>query len=128
MRAMPHLAFVMSRHQNLFFRELVEAIQEELSGLGVPHSVHTDGFPEARPDLVYVLVPPHEYFVLEDERPQDVAGLLARSVFVCAEQPGTTHFDDNVKLAPYAAAVFDINPWAVREFHRRGVPLRHFQV
>ena len=117
---MPELAFVMSPKQNFFFRELVAAIRHELDAQGIRSSLH-ERFPEPHPDRVYVLVPPHEYVALEgpDSLPPDP--LLARTIFVCAEQPGTVHFEEDVKLAARAGAVFDINPRSVELFRHFGV-------
>jgi GT2 family glycosyltransferase len=50
---------------------------------------------------------------------------LARTIFICAEQPNTPHFDQNVELAPAAGAVFDINVRSVREFTRRNIRSHH---
>jgi GT2 family glycosyltransferase len=113
------LAFVMSKRQNHFFVELVEALRYELERIGVPSFVTTNGFPRFREGLVYVLFPPHEYFMLEGRLPD--RQVLARTIFICAEQPDTAHFDQNAELAPAAGAVFDINARAVREFLKRGI-------
>src|SRR3989442_15388713 len=109
----------MSKRQNHFFVELVGALRYELERIGVPSFVTTNGFPRFRGGLVYVLFPPHEYFVLEGRVPD--RQVLANTIFICAEQPNTSHFDKNVELAPAAGAVFDINACAVREFMKRGV-------
>lgn len=117
---MPELAFVMSPKQNWFFREMVAAIRHELDAQGVASSLHEE-FPEPSPDRIYLLVPPHEYVALEgrDALPSDQ--LLARTIFICAEQPGTVHFEDDVELAARAGAVFDINPRSVELFKQFGI-------
>ena len=124
---MLEVAFVLARRQNVFFAELVEVIRDELSGLGVRSSVSLDGFPAARAGLVYVLVPPHEWVGLNGGAtpPRD---LLARTVVLCAEQPGTWFFDANEPLAAAAGAVFDISPLSVAEWHRRGIPAERFRL
>jgi hypothetical protein len=127
----PEIGFVMADRQNLFWVEIVDAIRGELEALGVPTSVSNDGFPPPRGDLVYALVPPHEWFALEvtsGRTPAPSAALLRRTVFLCGEQPGTSHFDDNVALAPEAGAFFDLSRGAVREYERRGVAAAHFQL
>lgn len=113
----------MSRKQNHFFLELVNALRFELDRIGVHSYITTDGFPPAAPEQVCVLFPPHEYFALERSVPS--REVLARTIFVCAEQPKTGHFDQNVELAPAAGAVFDINQASVREFSGRGVKVGH---
>jgi hypothetical protein len=115
------LAFVLARRQNHFFVEIVDAIRGELDALGVASTVHRDGFPEERPDRVYVLVPPHEWFALDGARHRPTRAQLKRTVFICAEQPGTSFFDDDVALAPLAGAVLDVSTGSVTEFERRGI-------
>jgi len=122
------LAFVMAPRQNQFFVELVGALRHELKAIGVNSVLSTDGFPTPRQGLVYVLVPPHEYFVLSGSWRRVDARLLARTVFLCAEQPGTVHFDQNARLARGAGAVFDINAWSTDEYRRRGVEAEHLQL
>jgi GT2 family glycosyltransferase len=125
---MAELAFVMSPDQNWFFQEFVAAIRHELDSQGVPSSLSTHGFPEPRPDQVYVVVPPHEYLALEGEGAFPSDRLLARSIFICAEQPGTVHFDDNAKLAARAGAVFDISRWGAELLRGAGIPAEHLQL
>jgi hypothetical protein len=124
----PELAFVMAPRQNLFFDELVQALRHEAQALGARTSLHVGNFPTPRPDLVYVLVPPHEYFTLMHGRIGPPPEALRRSVFVCAEQPGSPFFDANVALAPRGGAVFDINRLAVQAFAREGVEAHHLQL
>src|SRR5438105_15061914 len=92
---MLELAFVMAPHQNLFFRELVGALRFELAAMGVLSTVSEDEFPPPRPDLVYVLVPPHEFYALS-VRHDEVDGLLARSIIISAEQTNQGHIAVNV--------------------------------
>jgi hypothetical protein len=122
------LAFVLAPRQNLFFAELVEALRREAESLGVRASLHVGNFPAPSPEIVYVLVPPHEYFTLMHGRRGPSPETLKRTLFICAEQPGTPFFDDNVTLAPRAGALFDINRRAVRAFRSRGVDAQHLQV
>lgn len=122
---MPELVFVMARKQNHFFVEIVAALRFELTKMGLRSSVSFDGFPPPRRGQVYVLVPPHEFFALEGDVHRPSRQLLARTVFVCAEQPSMSHFNHNVQLARSGGAVFDINSWAVSEYRRRGIAAQH---
>ena len=123
------LAFVLAPRQNLFFQELVEALRHEVAAQGVPASVHVGNFPPPRPELVYVMVPPHEYFTILDGRHGPLPEVLKqRTMFICCEQPDTPFFDSNVELAPRGGRVFDINRYAVREFARRGIEAEHLQL
>jgi hypothetical protein len=121
------LTFVMASEQNLFFVEIVDAIRHELDRMGVRSSVSKNGFPDPREDLVYVLVPPHEFFALHPglEPPER---LLRRSVFICGEQPGTSHFEENVELASMGGALFDFSRWSVKEYARHDIRAEHFQL
>jgi hypothetical protein len=124
----PELAFVMAPRQNLFFGELVAALRNEAETLGARTSMHVGNFPPPRPDLVYVLVPPHEYFTLMHGRIGPPPQALRRTIFINAEQPGTPFFDANVALAPRGGAVFDINKFAVDAFGRHGIDAHHLQL
>jgi Glycosyl transferase family 2 len=121
------LAFVLSRWQNQFFVEIVEAIRDELDRMSVRSSLHWGGFPRERDDLVYVLIPPHEWFSLERRFHEPTTSQLARSVFVCAEQPGTAFFQDDVALGHLAGAVLDITARSAKAFSRHGLDgVQHF--
>lgn len=122
------IVFVMAPGQNRFFFELAEALRYEIGVLGAQSSVSTSGFPPLSSGRVYVLLPPHEYFALEGYAAKPDRGLLKRTIFISAEQPGTTHFDDNVRLAEEAGAVFDINPSGVRSYARAGIEAQHLQL
>lgn len=116
---------VLAKGQNAFFYELAEAIADEIRSTGHGAEISVDGFPEPREDLVYILLPPHEYYRLEGIHLEPRPEILKRTIFVCAEQPGTSFFEDDLFLAPRAGAVFDINARSVAEFQRRGIPARH---
>jgi hypothetical protein len=124
----PELAFVLAPGQNLFFAELVDALRDELERANVRSSLHVGNFPEPRPDRVYVLTPPHEYFTLLYGRHGPLPEVLARTIFICAEQPNTPFFDNNLHLAPRGGAVFDINRFGVRAFMREGIVANHLQL
>jgi Glycosyl transferase family 2/Glycosyl transferases group 1 len=120
---MAELAFVLAPGQNAFFGELATALSHELRGLGVASSVTTGGFPDPRPGRVYALVPPHEYAELRGGR---LPGrLLGRTIFVCAEQPGTPWFGSNLALTRMGGAVFDVNAASVRRLRELGLEARH---
>jgi hypothetical protein len=119
------IVFVLAAAQNKFFVEQAEAIVYELERAGVKASISTDGFPPVHRDLIYVLFPPHEYFVLEGEKQRIDERLLSRSIFLSAEQPGTVHFKDNIALAQHAGAVMDINESGVREYARNDIRAAH---
>jgi len=123
------LTFALAPRQNRFFAELVAALRFELSELGVRSEVGTGPLPAPRRGRVTVLVPPHEWFALTPEPLRPHPGELRRAVFICAEQPGTWFFDEDVRLAgAHGAAVLDINASSVRELRRRGVAADHLPI
>ncbi len=122
------IAFVQAPRQNHFFLELVGALRDELEGLGAKTSLHWANFPPPREDLVYALVPPHEYFTLMHGRVGPDDAVFKRTIFICAEQPGSSWFEWNAELASRAGALFDINPLAVREYRERGTAAEHLQL
>jgi Glycosyl transferase family 2 len=121
-------AFVVAPRQNLFFVELQQALAGELERQGIRASVHTGAFPPPHPDLVYVVMPPHEYFTLMHGRVGPPADVFARTVFICAEQPTTSFFEWNLEYAPRAGALFDINRLAVRAYGAEGFHAEHLQL
>lgn len=125
---MVELAFVMAPARNLFFAELVEALGDELGRLGIETSVHEGRFPPPRQDLVYALVPPHEYFALTRDQPPVPEDALARTIAVCAEQPNTTHFRENATLLGSMGAAFDISRYAIADYRRQGRAVEHLQL
>lgn len=122
------LAFVMAAGQNLFFTELVAALRQEIEGLGITTSLHVGNFPAPEPQRIYVLTPPHEYFTLLHGRHGPLPEVLARTIFICGEQPGSGFFENNLHLGPMGGAVFDINRFGVRAFARAGIEARHLQL
>ena len=112
----------MAPRQNHFFVELVAAVRDELDQIGVASSLHTGDFPAERDGRVYVLTPPHEWFALHGRRNPPSKRQLRSTLFLCAEQPETSFFVDNALLAPFAGAVFDINPASLAEFERHRLP------
>lgn len=120
---MAEIAFVLAAGQNAFFRELAEALRGELEGLGVEATIATGDFPAPRRGLVYVLLPPHEYAELR--RGELPWRLLGRTIFVCAEQPGTHWFGSNLALTRLGGAIFDVNRASVRRLEQLGIAAEH---
>ena len=95
----PEVCFVLAPGQNHFFVEVAEALVFELHELGVSASVSREGFPPPRDDLVYALIPPHEFRGLAPPEHWPTPRQLERTIFYCFEQPGTKFFDEDVRLA-----------------------------
>ena len=118
----------MAPDRNLFFAELVEALGDELGRLGIETSVHEGPFPQPRDDLVYALVPPHEYFALTRHQPPVPADALTRTIAICAEQPDTSHFKQNAAVLGRMGAAFDISRYAIADYRRQGLVVEHLQL
>lgn len=118
-RRPPEFSFTLARGQNQFFVELADALAYELRALGAVVRVTIGEIPLAREGLVHVFLPPHEYVSLSRYRPP--APLLARSIVISAEQPGSHFFSANVPLVRDAGAVFDINERSVRAYRSEGI-------
>jgi glycosyl transferase family 2 len=114
------VCIVSASGQNIFFAELLDAIEDALRATGLAVERSVDRFPLLQDDLVYVFVP-HEYTPLVETDAHPTDEYLSRSVVISTEQPGTSWFDEDVHMASRAAATVDINPLGVRELKRRGV-------
>ncbi len=125
---MPELAFVMSPGQSPLLGELAATLRYELERQGVPSTLHADGFPDPRPDLLYVLVGPHEYLELERERALPGDPILRRTILICAQRPNAVQREGNLDLARRSGAVFDIEGGSVAEWLRAGVFARHLRL
>lgn len=123
-RAMPEVAFVMSPHQHHPLRELAESVRHELELQAVPSSLHVDGFPEPRPDRVYVLLDPRSYVAAEGAEALPDDAILARTILLCVEPPPTDPSDPHLALLRRAGAVFAIDQRAVVTLTRLGIRAR----
>lgn len=124
------VVFVRARGQNAFFDELASAIVDELQQLGVQASTAVGEFPAADEETVYVLAPPHEYFALTPREAQPTPAHLARTIFICAEQPGSAFWETNAKLiAEHGCPAFDINAHSATALTQAtGHKVDHFQL
>jgi hypothetical protein len=122
----PEIEFVLAHRQNAFFAELARLLRDELAGLGVDARIAVGAGSPPRDDRIQVLLPPHEYEALTPGGiPSDRIG---RMIFICAEPPESSWFEGNVRLAPRAGAVFDINRASVEQFAVRGIEVGHLQL
>lgn len=123
----PTVCFVSATYQNVFFTELLDALADALIGQGIAVERAVDCFPPLREGLVYVFVP-HELlpFLMPDAHPSEPQ--LQRSVTICTEQPGTSWFDEDVRIARRAAAAIDINRLGVAAMKKLGVDAKLLQL
>jgi len=118
------LLILASRFQNAFFTELAHVLVEEIRRLGVPAHLLTEPA-EIDSGDVLVALPPHEYVALEGDPWARDHGLRARTIGISAEQPGSSHFDENIALAASFGATFDFSAHAVAAYQRAGVVAHH---
>jgi hypothetical protein len=123
----PKLAFVKSPRQDWYLGEFVETLWYELGLQAVPSTVHTDGFPEPGPQMVYVLVAPTDYVALEGEAALPDDDILMRTMLLCLEPPGLIDVDANLELLRRGGAVFCADHRSVAALRRAGVPARHLR-
>jgi hypothetical protein len=123
----PTVCFVSATYQNVFFTELLDALADALVEQGIAVERAVDYFPPLREGLVYVFVP-HELlpFLMPDAHPSEPQ--LQRSVTICTEQPGTSWFDEDVRIARRAAAAIDINRLGVAAMKKLGVDAKLLQL
>lgn len=120
------LRILQSRFQNAFFQELAKAIQLEATRLGAVAEV-VNSQTDAEPDDVFLLLPTHEYTVLEGAAWTEQHRFTSRAIGLTAEQPNSPFFEHNVSLAGHLAAVLDFSEHAVRAYRSRGVPAEHLR-
>lgn len=120
----PRICVVSASGQNVFFAEILEAFSAALRARGLVVEESVDEFPPPQDDLVYIFVP-HEFHPLVHHIAHPTLSQLSRSIAICTEQPGSAWFDTSAALAALTAAAVDINLLGVREFEKRGVPVRH---
>lgn len=120
------LRIVQSRFQNAFFHELADAIVDEATRLGVTADVVTSVV-DTEPDDVFVLLPTHEYAVLEGGQFLEDARIARRCIGITAEQPSSSHFDTNVHYGHKLGAVFDFSTLSVKRYQEAGLRAEHLQ-
>ena len=117
----------MSPRQDWYLGEFVETLRYELDLQAVPSTVHTDGFPEPGPQMVYVLVAPMDYVALEGEAALPDDDILMRTMLLCLEPPGLIDVDANLELLRRGGAVFCADHRSVAALRRARVPARHLR-
>src|SRR6185312_4196637 len=123
-RAMPDVAFVLSPRQDGSLRELAEVLGHELGLQAVTSSLHLEGFPQARPDRVYVLLDPGGYVAAEGEAALPDDAIMRRTVALWAEPPPSDAGDPRLEILRRAGSVFAIDQRAVVALSRLGIRAR----
>ena len=124
---MDRVCIVSASGQNVFFEEMLGALEGALSRAGVETEHAIDHFPRLEDGVAYLFVP-HEYLPLTMPEAHPSEGQLKRSVALCTEQPGTQWFEHAAAVGEQAAFAIDINREGTRELKKRGVAARTLQL
>lgn len=118
-----------SRHGNVFMREIAEHLVESLVAGGRTAELVTDDLPDplaaGGDPLQQLVVAPHEFFALFPADEADRLRAAACSVGVNTEQPGTPFFELAMTYASQGPVVFDINTHSLDAVRRRGLAAVH---
>ena len=124
---MDRVCIVSASGQNVFFDELLTALDGALSRAGIATGRAVDHFPRLEDGVAYLFVP-HEYMPLTMPEAHPSPGQLKRSVALCTEQPGTAWFDNAAAYAAEAACAIDINDEGTRALRSRGIAAETLQL
>ncbi|HEX3818198.1 MAG TPA: glycosyltransferase [Chthoniobacterales bacterium] len=115
---------------NLFILEIAELVAAGFRELGLAAELHLDEPPKS--DLtqgtLQIVVTPHEFYNLYLTRhlSEEESRLRSRNaILLCTEQPETGWFQSNLRWAPFAGGMADINALGVATYEALGVPCRH---
>lgn len=114
----------MSPSEGASRRWLAAALREELERQAVGFSLHLDGFPENRPDRVYVLVDPQRYVAENGDGALPEPAILRRTIFLCPGPPPPSGDALDLALLRRAGAVFVLDQRSVVALRRAGIPAR----
>ena len=114
----------MSASQHYPVRELAETLQYELERQAVPSTLHLDGFPDLRPNLVYVLLNPEAYVAREGRQALPADPILRRTIFVCDETPPGAADREQIALLRRGGSLFALDQRSVVAMHRVGLSAR----
>jgi glycosyltransferase involved in cell wall biosynthesis len=115
---------------NEFMEHIASLFAEGFSKEGLTATVVVDGVPldEPLPDVLHLVVAPHEYFPLHflRHRPTiELAPTLAAAALLNVEQPGSDWFEVAWGFLRRARLAFDLSPAGVAELRRRGLDALH---
>lgn len=113
----------MSAGQDHSLRELAETLKYELELQGVPGSLSVGTFPDAVPQLVYLVLDPLEYSRMQGAGALPDAAILRRTIFVCSKAPPPGD-EGGVELLARAGAVFALDQRSQIAIERLGLRAR----
>lgn len=114
---------------NVYMTELASMLVDTIGETGRGVDLLTDGLPRSEPNVVNLVVAPHEFFVLQDGPTEvELVRAATQSITIGMEQPGTVWFEEGARYASYGPMAFDINQRGVRELRRRGIDAHQLQL
>src|SRR5712691_5403157 len=103
-----------SKHGNVFMSEIASLVGCALVDLGYRVELLDSGLPALEPDIVNLVVAPHEYFLFLRSYSQDDRLEASRNCLpITTEQPSTSWFEESVKYSRESRCIFDINASSV---------------
>lgn len=116
-----------TRRSNLFILEIAELIAAGFRELGLAAELHLDKPPQGDPaqGTLQIVVTPHEFYnlYLTQHVSEEEARLRTRNaILLCTEQPETGWFQSNLRWAPFASGMADINALGVATYKALGLP------
>src|SRR5262245_11973239 len=125
-----HVAIHVTARGNVFMRELAAYVAAALEAGGNTVGWVTEGIPTARPDVVSLVLAPHEYCTLDPafEASQEQDAILRRCLLLNTEQPGTPWFERAAFFCAHAGVVLDISQDGVDALAGLGIPAHHFPI
>lgn len=122
----PEVVFAFAGGQNVYYRELAEALRFELDQLGVSSRLAVNELPAPVAGRVVVLVSPSEFAQFGGVTL--APALLRRCILLSAEQPGSDSFAANAELGRGAGGLFDLHAPAVAAYRAAGVAAEHLRL
>lgn len=115
---------------NLFILEIAELVAAGFRELGLAAELHLDEPPKSNPaqGTLQIVVTPHEFYnlYLTQHLSEEEARLRSRNaILLCTEQPETGWFQSNLRWAPFAGGMADINALGVATYQALGVSCHH---
>lgn len=105
---------------NEFMTDIARWLVEAADLCGRPSTLVTDDLPDD-PDVINLVVAPHEFYLLNNAAPGAINAAAAVSTPVCTEQPGTPWFWMSHSFCRPSAVTLDINDHGIDALIRHGV-------
>ena len=129
----PRVRLFVTSKSNLFIIEIGKLIAAGFRDVGCDVEMLVDRIPEQKssPDTLQIVVTPHEFYnlFLRDRLSRPRLRQLTPDLFlVCAEQPETHWFHNNLPWTFHARGVADISALGAAAYRARGIRCHHLQL